>query len=55
MGMKKSKKAKPRPRFVCEKCGMLWVSCEPVCILCGVIGKPLNEGAEKLIRKFGGE
>lgn len=50
--MKKSKKMKPRPRWLCGKCGMLWVNCEPVCIICGVTGKPLNEGAEKLIAKL---
>lgn len=49
--MKKSKKEKPRPRWYCERCGMLWVSCEPVCILCGIGGKPLNEGAEKILKK----
>ena len=53
--MKNSKKNKPRPRWLCGKCGMLWVNCEPVCIICGVVGKPLNEGAEKLIAKLGGE
>lgn len=51
--MKKSKKEKPRPRFLCEKCGMLWVNCDPVCILCKTIGTPLNESADKVIKKAG--
>ena len=51
--MKKSKKEKPRPRFVCERCGMLWVSCEQVCVICGITGKPLNEGATKILNKCG--
>lgn len=49
--MKKSKKDKPRPRFYCAKCGLRWVSCEPLCVICRVSGEPLNEGAEKLIKK----
>lgn len=49
--MKKSKKAKPRPRWHCEKCDMYWVSCDPVCIICDRYGKPLNEGAEKILKK----
>ena len=49
--MKKSKKEKPRPRWCCEKCGMVWVNCEPICILCRIEGKPLNEGAEKILKK----
>lgn len=49
--MSKSKKSKPRPRWLCPKCGMYWVNCEPMCILCGVAGKPLNEGAEKIMNK----
>lgn len=57
--MKKSKKNTPRlragtrPRWFCGKCGMLWVNCEPICIICGVVGKPLNEGAEKILNKCG--
>lgn len=50
--MKKSKKEKPRPRFYCAKCGLLWVSCKTECIKCDIPGEPLNEGAEKLIRKM---
>lgn len=50
--MSKKKKSQPRPRFVCRKCGMLWVCCDPVCILCGVPGEPLNEGAEKVLTKW---
>lgn len=50
--MKKSKKDKPRPRWHCEKCDMYWVSCDPVCIICDRHAKPLNEDAEKLIRKM---
>lgn len=49
--MKKSKKAKPRPRWHCEKCDMYWVSCDPVCIICDRYGKPLNEGAKKILKK----
>ena len=49
--MKNSKKSKPRPRWCCEKCGMVWVNCEPIRILCRVAGKPLNEGAEKILKK----
>jgi hypothetical protein len=54
--MKKSKKDKPRPRWYCEKCGMMWVSAEKKyidCILCGTAGEPLNESAEKMLRKEG--
>lgn len=51
--MKKSKKNTPRPRWYCPKCKMLWVNCEPVCIICGVYGTALNESAEKLLRKQG--
>ena len=50
--MKKSKKEQPRPRFVCPKCRMMWINCDVVCILCGIVGTPLNEGAEKLIVKY---
>lgn len=46
-----SKNKKPRPVWLCPKCGMRWVSCEPVCLLCGVYGKAMNEGAEKILRK----
>lgn len=52
-----SKNKKPRPRWHCEKCGMYWVSCDPVCIICDRYGKPLNEGClsfarlEKILRK----
>ena len=52
--MKKSKKDKPRPRWYCEKCGMMWVSAEKKyidCILCRTAGEPLNESAEKLLKK----
>lgn len=51
--MSKKKKNQPRPRFVCRKCGMLWVNCDPVCILCKVFGEPQNESAEKIQRKAG--
>lgn len=46
-----SKNKKPRPVWLCPKCGMRWVSCEPVCLLCEVYGKAMNEGAEKILRK----
>lgn len=49
--MKKSKKNKPRPRWFCGKCGMLWVNCEPVCIICGAYGTALNESAEKIMKR----
>ena len=52
--MKKSKKDKPRPRWCCTKCGMMWVSAEKKyidCIICGIAGEPLNESAEKLLKK----
>lgn len=47
----KSKKNKPRPRWLCPKCGMYWVNCEPICIICDIYGKPMNEGAEKIMSK----
>lgn len=56
--MKKSKKEKPRPRWYCIKCGMVWVSGEKKyveCILCGIAGEPLNEGADKILNKLGGD
>ncbi len=53
--MKKSKKNKPRPAWSCGVCGLYWVSCEPTCVLCGSTGKPLNAGAEKLLRKINNE
>lgn len=56
--MKKSKKDKPRPRWYCTKCGSIWVSAEKKyidCILCGTAGEPLNESAEKMIRKTNDE
>ena len=48
----KANNRKMRPRFLCPLRGHLWVS-EHVssCIICDVVGEPLNEGAEKLIRK----
>ena len=52
--MKKSKKDKPRPVWLCPKCGMRWVSCEPVCLLCEVFGQAQNEGAEKILKKAKG-
>lgn len=51
--MKQSKKNKPRPKFICLKCKLSWVSCEPICMLCKTFGEPLNEEAEKLLRKAG--
>ena len=50
--MSKKKKNQPRPRWQCPRCKMLWVNCEPVCIICKIAGTPLNEGAEKLLRKW---
>ena len=52
--MKKSKKEKPRPRWYCERCGQMWVSSEKKymeCICCEIPGTPLNEGAEKILKK----
>jgi hypothetical protein len=49
--MKKSKKNTPRPRWHCDKCGLLWVSCEPDCIICGVRATPLSDSADKIIEK----
>lgn len=49
--MKKSKKAKPRPAWMCLSCGIYWVNCDPECKVCGAVGKPLNEGAEKITAK----
>lgn len=45
------KTPKTRPRFKCAHCGLLWVSLEPKCMICKTLGEPLNEGAEKLIKK----
>lgn len=45
------KNPKPRPRFHCPICGIRWVSLEPKCMICKTLGVPLNEGAEKLIKK----
>jgi hypothetical protein len=49
--MSKKKKNQARPRFFCRACGLMWVSCEPMCVICKVHGEPLNEGAEKVLRK----
>ena len=50
--MSKKKKNQPRPRFKCYRCGLLWVSdSDPICWLCHIPGTPLNEGAEKIIKK----
>lgn len=51
--MKKSKKNTPRPRFVCPKCHTVWIQCEIVCMVCGTIGEPTNESAEKVLKKAG--
>ena len=48
-----SKNKKPRPVWLCPRCGMRWVNCDPVCILCEVYGEPQNESAEKILRKAG--
>ena len=52
--MSKTKKNQSRPRFICRKCGTMWVNCEPVCLLCKIYGTPLNEGAKKLLKKRSG-
>lgn len=52
--MSKSKEQE-RPRFVCKKCGSAWVYHEPYCIICKVIGTPLNERAERIVRKVNRE
>ncbi len=49
-----SKNKKPRPVWLCPKCGMRWVNCDPVCILCEVYGQAQNESAEKILRKAEG-
>ena len=52
--MKNSKKSKPRPRWQCPKCGSVWVSGEKKyidCVVCDIAGTPLNEGAEKILKK----
>ena len=49
--MKKSKKAKPRPAWVCAKCKIYWVSCSETCVICKSAGVPMNEGADKIIEK----
>jgi hypothetical protein len=46
-----SKNKKPRPVWLCPKCGMRWVNCDPVCILCKLYGQAQNESAEKILRK----
>lgn len=49
----KTDDGKMRPRFLCPLRGHLWVSeHETSCIICDVVGEPLNEGAEKLIRRL---
>ena len=53
--MKKSKKEKLRPRFVCERCGAMWVSHKDICIICDIVGAPLNADAEKVIEKRKGD
>lgn len=49
--MSKTKKNQPRPRWVCKRCGVLWVSCSHTCIVCGGVGTALNDSAEKIIQK----
>lgn len=49
-----SKKTEERPMFICNKCGCKWVYHSPMCIICGIPGKPLNSRAEKIIRKVRG-
>lgn len=49
--MKKSKKNKPRPAWTCRSCKIYWVSCSETCVICKSIGKPLNDGAEKIMNK----
>lgn len=55
MGKKKEKKKnkprKPRPVFKCQQCGALWVSdFEHICYKCNIIGTPLNESAERMMK-----
>lgn len=49
--MKKSKKLKPRPAWICDKCKIYWVSCEKTCMKRKSVGIPQNEGAEKILKK----
>lgn len=53
--MKKSKKAKPRPAWTCEKCKVYWISCRETCMICGGKGAPQNEGAVKICGKNAGD
>lgn len=46
-----SKKEQARPRFRCPNCGVIWVYHETICIVCKTRGIPLNDRAERLIRK----
>lgn len=49
------KKDRLRPKFCCGKCGVTWISLDMRCMLCGKTGKPMNDGAEKLLNKTRGE
>lgn len=51
--MKKSKKNTPRPKWTCGKCKIYWISCAETCVICKSLGMPLNESAEKILRKEG--
>ena len=50
--MSKNKKSKARPRFACPRCKLAWVSCDPVCLICRELANPINEGAEKILKKY---
>lgn len=61
MAKKKTKQKnlndKPRPCFICPRCGQRWVKDgieydDVMCISCGVPGEGLNDGAKKLLKKF---
>lgn len=46
-----SKNKKPRPVWLCPKCGMKWVNCDPKCIVCKMYGEAQNESAGKILRR----
>lgn len=48
---KEAKKNKPRPVFVCPKCGSQFVSdWDNVCWICKIPGEPKNEAAVRMAR-----
>ena len=41
-----------RAKFICNKCGASWVYHEPICPICKIMGNPMNNRAERIIRKY---